>query len=99
MGSPITRYVLAGQINRIVDEINRDECYKAIEDKRNACLFESVSPHAFRYTFATRCFEKKINPRAIQKLMGHANYDTTLSYTHLYDEYVKDEVERIGKFI
>lgn len=99
MGSPITRYVLAGQINKIVDEINRDECYKAIEDKRNVCPFASVSPHAFRHTFATRCFEKKMSPRAIQKLMGHANYNTTLSYTHLYDEYVRDEVERIGKFI
>lgn len=99
MGSPITRYVLAGQINKIVDEINRDECYKAIRENRNAYLFESVSPHAFRHTFATRCFEKKMNPHIIQKLMGHSNYDTTLSYTHLYDEYIKEEVKRIGKFI
>lgn len=99
MGSPITRYVLAGHMNKIVAEINRDECYQAILEHRNAVIFESVSPHAFRHTFATRCFEKKMKPRVIQKLMGHANYDTTLSYTHLYDEYVKDEVEKIGKFI
>ena len=99
MGSPITRCVLAGHMNKIVDEINRDECHKAIEEKRNADLFESVSPHALRHTLATRCLEKNMNQLVIQKLMGHANYDTTLSYTRLYDEYVKDEVEKIGKFI
>ena len=35
--------------------------------------FEHFSVHAFRDTFATRCFEQGVTLPVLVKLMGHAN--------------------------
>lgn len=99
VGSPITRYTLAGNINKIVDDINYDELHIALNDGRTPVEFEPLSPHAFRHTFCTRCFEKNMNPHIVQRIMGHANYDTTLSYTHVNDKLLINEAEKVGKFI
>ena len=55
--------------------------------------------HTFRHTFATRCFEKGIDPVVVQNIMGHANYDTTLGYTHVLENKTKEEVTKVGKFL
>ena len=31
--------------------------------------------------------------------MGHANYSTTLSYTHILEDKTKEEVAKVGKFL
>ena len=56
-------------------------------------------PHMFRHTFATRCFEKGMTPRTVQEIMGHANYNTTVSYTHVLDDIKLEEAERLGDFL
>lgn len=56
-------------------------------------------PHALRHTFATRCFEKGMKPRTVQEIMGHANYNTTVSYTHVLDDIKIQEAERVGNFL
>ena len=61
--------------------------------------FERVHPHALRHTFATRCFEKGMTPRTVQEIMGHANYNTTVSYTHVLDDIKLKEAERLGDFL
>ena len=61
--------------------------------------FERVHPHALRHTFATRCFEKGMTPRTVQEIMGHANYNTTVSYTHVLDDIKRKEAERLGDFL
>ncbi|MFQ6950549.1 MAG: tyrosine-type recombinase/integrase, partial [Blautia hansenii] len=52
-----------------------------------------------RHTFATRCFEKGMTPRTVQEIMGHANYNTTVSYTHVLDDIKLKEAERLGDFL
>ena len=62
-------------------------------------LTEHIMPHMFRHTFATRCFEKGMTPRTVQEIMGHANYNTTVSYTHVLDDIKLKEAERLGDFL
>lgn len=82
-GRPLCDQTIIDAIDRIVNEINscRDE----------AELFERISPHCFRHTFATRCFEAGIPPKTVQVLLGHATLDMTMNlYTHVMDD-KKDE--------
>lgn len=98
-GSPVTRYVLQSHIKKVEMQINLKEATAAFMEGRDPVVFEHVHPHTFRHTFATRCFEKGMNPVVVQAIMGHANYSTTLSYTHVLDDLRNKEVEKIGDFL
>lgn len=99
VGSPVTRYVIAHDLTKIVQNINLRELYKASAEGRPPKTFERLHPHAFRHTFATRCFEKGLDPLFIQSIMGHANYSTTISYTHVLDDTISKEVKKAGNFL
>ena len=97
MGSPVTRYILGKEINNIVDEINLKENIEAIKENRNPIVFEKVYPHALRHTFCSRCFERGLNPKVVQKLMGHQNYSTTIDiYTHVTENAYDEEVRKFN---
>ena len=40
-----------------------------------------------------------MTPRTVQEIMGHANYNTTVSYTHVLDDIKLKEAERLGDFL
>lgn len=42
-----------------------------------------VSIHTLRHCYATHLLEDGVNPRAVQKYMGHASLETTMLYLHL----------------
>jgi len=42
-----------------------------------------ATPHTLRHAYATRLFEKKVDTRVVQALLGHENIATTTIYTHL----------------
>lgn len=86
-GSPVTRYVITRDMRRIEEDM-----------KLKYSDVPHIHPHAFRHTFCTRCFDKGMNPVVVQKIMGHANYSTTVGYTHP-DEEMADEVRRVGRFL
>lgn len=99
VGSPVTRYVIMHDINKVVQNINLKEMYAAYKEGREPIVFEHLYPHAFRHTFATRCFEKGLDPVFVQSIMGHSNYSTTLSYTHVLHDKIKDEAKKAGNFL
>lgn len=99
VGSPVTRYVIVHDINKVVQNINLKEISRAFRENREPVLFEHLHPHAFRHTFATRCFEKGLDPLFVQSIMGHANYSTTVSYTHILDDLRQREVAKVGNFL
>ena len=47
------------------------------------CGLPYVKFHTTRHTFATRCIEAGINPKTLQDLLGHSNFNLTMSlYGH-----------------
>lgn len=57
---------------------------------KRICQKAGIKPftaHAFRDTFATRCIEAGINPRTVQELLGHADFNLTMNlYGHVMDK-------------
>ena len=97
MGSPVTRYIAEKQINKIVKEINEEEMFSAAKENRIPKIFEKVYPHALRHTFCSRCFECNMNPKVVQKIMGHQHYSTTIDiYTHVTNEKIEDEISKFN---
>ena len=48
-----------------------------------AGIKKDASVHTLRHSFATHLLENNVNLIAIQKLLGHNNIKTTITYTHL----------------
>ena len=97
MGSPVSRYNAEREINSIVRSINKRESYCAMIENRPPVEFKKLYPHAIRHTFCSRCFEKGVNPKVIQALLGHKSYSTTMDiYTHLNQDKIIAESEKLN---
>ena len=50
--------------------------------------------HALRHTYATRAIERGMQPKVLQKLLGHASIKTTMDrYVHVTDDSLAQAVE------
>ncbi|MDI9241901.1 site-specific integrase [Fusibacillus kribbianus] len=97
LGSPVGRHIAEKELRHISDDIRQYLLYeRALDDP---ITFENVHPHALRHTFATRCFEKNMPPKLVQDLMGHENYSTTVTYTHVTDDTIRKAVEQYKDFL
>ena len=55
--------------------------------ERNKLTEQNITPHMFRHTFASMLLENNVNPRVVQRLLGHADIQTTLGiYSHVMKE-------------
>lgn len=55
----------------------------------------NISLHCLRHTFATRCIERGVNPKMLQKIMGHSKISLTMDiYAHATDESVISEFQK-----
>lgn len=51
--------------------------------------------HALRHTYATRAIESGMQPKVLQKLLGHASIKTTMDrYVHVSDDFMRDAVNQ-----
>lgn len=54
------------------------------------------SPHCFRHTFATRCFEAGIQPKTVQTYLGHATLQMTMDlYTSVLENHKQEEMQKL----
>jgi integron integrase len=67
---------------------------RAVRDARRK-LGISVMPHELRHGYATHSMENGVNPRAIQKAMGHSSLETTMGYLHAESLSVDSPLETV----
>ena len=74
-------------IDTIVRRINKD----GIE-------FERFGPHCLRHTFATNCIAKGMNPKILQKILGHTTLQMTMDlYCHVRDDMIMEGMKTVMK--
>lgn len=49
-----------------------------------------VKPHAFRHGIATRLLQEGMDLRSLQTFLGHSRIDTTMIYTHITDNHLRE---------
>lgn len=98
LGTPISRHSIESSLKSIVDMMNKIEIIESKNEGRTPFIMENINPHATRHTFCTRCFEKGMNPRIIQEIMGHVNFNTTISYAHVLTDRMQQEAQMVGNF-
>jgi len=84
-GYPMNRDRLKVQVNKIVEQIQASR-----HD------FPHVTPHTWRHTFATRCIENGMQPKVLQKILGHSKLSQTMDlYVHTEDEFKAEEMKKL----
>ena len=93
-GKPVGASTFRDMIIRIVANINKD---RAINSDGNYEEFKHCYMHSLRHTFATRCIEKGLKPKTLQKILGHSTINVTMDlYVHVTDDYMKEEIEKMN---
>lgn len=85
-GYPMNRDRLKVQVNKIIKNIN-EAGYE----------FEHITPHTFRHTFSTICIENGMQPKVLQKILGHSKLSQTMDlYVHTEDDFKVEEMKKIA---
>ena len=71
----------------------------AVNENREPRKIQSIHPHLFRHTFATKCFEAGASAIYVQSLMGHSSYNTTVLYTHATEKISNKEILKINRIL
>ncbi|EPA97871.1 site-specific integrase [Pseudomonas sp. G5(2012)] len=70
---------------------------KMVEKDEGQVEEPKFTPYALRHFYASMLIERRLNLKRIQKLMGHANIETTLNtYGHLIEQADDDKSNRFG---
>lgn len=101
------RFYADGTINGAFKRIAKNAKIRVIGTKKRKTngkivnlKLSSVSTHMLRHTYATRCIEAGIPIYVLQKIMGHADIQTTINiYGEIYDYYQQNELDKYDKYM
>lgn len=97
MGSPCSRYIVDKEVKKVIKRIREKEAVLAVQEQREPKIIRDFHPHTLRHTFATRCFENRMEPKVVQSLLGHSSISITLNiYTHVLDNKMDEEIKKFG---
>ena len=94
-------FLFVGQKGNPKVSFNYDVMFKGLVKKYNKCHAEALpavmTPHTLRHTFCTNMANARMNPKALQYLMGHTNINMTLNYyAHASFEAAQAEMDRVA---
>ena len=74
-------------LNRSGKGLSRVAVWKLVQKYAlEAKIYQDISPHTFRHSFATHLLEGGADLRSVQMLLGHADIAATEIYTHVQKE-------------
>lgn len=98
-GGPVRGLNVAETLNNYVKKINKQEAKLAAKENREPVVFERITPHTLRHTFATRAFESGIPPKVVQQILGHSSLEMTMDlYTHVTEDVQSREIQKLSVF-
>lgn len=78
-------------LNNHGKRMTRQGLYKIIgQIAQHQHIEKEITPHVLRHSFATHMIECGADIRSVQELLGHENVVTTEIYTHLANNFIKD---------
>lgn len=78
-------------LNNHGTKMTRQGLYKIIgKIAREKNINKEITPHVLRHSFATHMIECGADIRSVQEFLGHENVVTTEIYTHLANNFIKD---------
>lgn len=84
---PTQVFLIKQAIALIVKKVNETDEY-----------LENFTSHSFRHTFATRAIESGMNPKTLQKILGHATLQMTMDlYCHVTEDTMFKEMQKFER--
>lgn len=56
-----------------------------------------LKAHGLRHSFATRFYQETNNIAQLKKILGHESIETTMIYTHVFNNEIKDAIEMVDR--
>ena len=81
-------------LNSRGDKLSRQGFFKILKEiAKEKRINKDLSPHTIRHSFATHLINNGADLRSVQTMLGHENIRTTQIYTHVSNNFVKENYD------